>query len=170
MNILRLILQNLRQGTASYQLPHTHECTSNEYRGLIKNDPAGCIGCGACAYVCPTAAIVVTRTPTNYTWSYEPGKCTFCGRCIDRCKPGSLSMESKLPPLYSNDGEEEARAASGSGRCRCRCCCNAGRRAHGRKACCRTGCRCSDSEPRGLTEKRTQEDLWQPQPLILKSS
>jgi formate hydrogenlyase subunit 6/NADH:ubiquinone oxidoreductase subunit I len=105
MNILRLILQNLRQGTASYQLPHTHECTSNEYRGLIKNDPAGCIGCGACAYVCPTAAIVVTRTPTNYTWSYEPGKCTFCGRCIDRCKPGSLSMESKLPPLYSKLGE-----------------------------------------------------------------
>lgn len=105
MNILRLILQNLRQGTASYRLPHTHQCTSSQYRGLIQNNPDGCVGCGACAYVCPTAAIVVTKTPTNYTWSYEPGKCTFCGRCIDRCKPGSLSMESKLPPLYSQLGE-----------------------------------------------------------------
>lgn len=105
MNILRLVLQNLRQGTASYRLPHTHECTSNQYRGLIQNNPDGCVGCGACAYVCPTAAIVVGKTPANYTWSYEPGKCTFCGRCIDRCKPGSLSMESKLPPLYAKAGE-----------------------------------------------------------------
>jgi formate hydrogenlyase subunit 6/NADH:ubiquinone oxidoreductase subunit I len=105
MNILRLILQNLRQGTVSFRLPHTHECTSDQYRGLIHNNPDGCVGCGACAYVCPTAAIVVSKTPTNYTWSYEPGKCTFCGRCIDRCKPGSLSMESKLPPLYATMGD-----------------------------------------------------------------
>lgn len=105
MNILRLIFDNLRKGTVSYRLPHAHECTSSQYRGLIHNDAERCVGCGSCAYVCPTAAIEVTRSGDNYAWIYDPGKCTFCGRCIDRCKPNTLTMESKLPPLYGTQGE-----------------------------------------------------------------
>lgn len=105
MNILKLILDNLRQGTVSYRLPHKHECTSNQYRGLIQNDAERCVGCAACAYVCPTAAIEVKRAGDQYSWSYDPGMCTFCGRCIDRCRPHTLTMESKLPPLYGTQGE-----------------------------------------------------------------
>lgn len=105
MNVLKLILDNLRQGTVSYKLPHAHECTSNQYRGLIHNDETRCVGCAACAYVCPTAAIEVKRAGDNYSWSYDPGKCTFCARCIERCRPNTLSIESKLPPLYGKEGE-----------------------------------------------------------------
>jgi formate hydrogenlyase subunit 6/NADH:ubiquinone oxidoreductase subunit I len=105
MNIFHLLFENLRRGTVSYRLPHQHQCTSSQYRGLIVNDAARCVGCGQCAYVCPSDAIEVKRSGDNYTWSYDPGKCAFCGRCIERCKPNSLTMESQLPPLYSAPGE-----------------------------------------------------------------
>jgi formate hydrogenlyase subunit 6/NADH:ubiquinone oxidoreductase subunit I len=105
VNIFSLIFQNLRRGPVSFRLPHKHECTSDQYRGLIVNDAERCVGCGLCAYVCPTAAIVVTRSGDNYSWAYDAGKCTFCGRCLERCKPHTLSMESQLPPLYSTQGE-----------------------------------------------------------------
>jgi formate hydrogenlyase subunit 6/NADH:ubiquinone oxidoreductase subunit I len=105
MRIFHLIFENLRRGTVSYILPHEHQCTSNQYRGLIINDAERCVGCGQCAYVCPSAAIEVTRSGDNYSWTYDPSKCAFCGRCIDRCKPRTLTQESQLPPLYSTQGE-----------------------------------------------------------------
>jgi formate hydrogenlyase subunit 6/NADH:ubiquinone oxidoreductase subunit I len=105
MNIFHLIFRNLRHGTVSYSLPHEHQCTSNQYRGLIVNDATRCIGCGQCAYVCPSDAIEVKRSGDTYSWTYDAAKCCFCGRCIERCKPNTLTMESQLPPLYSKPGE-----------------------------------------------------------------
>lgn len=104
MNILKLLLQNLRRGAVSYRFPLHHD-TSEHYRGLIDNDETRCVGCGQCAYVCPSHGMEVHRNGDNYEWSYDPGKCTFCARCIDRCKLKTLTMHSERPPVYGESGE-----------------------------------------------------------------
>jgi energy-converting hydrogenase B subunit L len=83
---------------------HSERVTSMEMRhrilsGQVKlpktvNDPM-CIGCGACARVCPTEAITMVdlKEPVKLTEKYtkkrrpilDLEKCCFCFRCHDRC-------------------------------------------------------------------------------------
>jgi hydrogenase-4 component H len=62
------------------------------FRGRPKFDDAGCVGCGACAEVCPALAIRVR----DQTQPGEPvrvieqrwDKCVFCGQCELNCTTG----------------------------------------------------------------------------------
>jgi bidirectional [NiFe] hydrogenase diaphorase subunit len=62
-----------------------------EDRGLDRNieepkvefDPVKCIGCGSCAYVCPTAYVkMIDAGKTRTIWNkvFKMAKCTACGR------------------------------------------------------------------------------------------
>jgi NADH dehydrogenase/NADH:ubiquinone oxidoreductase subunit G len=62
-----------------------------EDRGLDRNveepkvefDPALCIGCGSCAFVCPTAHVKMEETgKTRTIWNkvFKMAKCSVCGR------------------------------------------------------------------------------------------
>jgi formate hydrogenlyase subunit 6/NADH:ubiquinone oxidoreductase subunit I len=73
-------------------------------RGLVHLDPARCVGCATCAYVCASGAIHLTEEQAHYVWAYDPGRCTFCGRCVDVCPGGALAMESERPPIYTQAG------------------------------------------------------------------
>lgn len=45
-----------------------------------------CVGCGACAEVCPQAAITIEDIAV-----VDAGKCIDCGTCIDECPAGAIS-------------------------------------------------------------------------------
>lgn len=104
MNILHLLFENLHRGSMTSRYPEK-QAPSEHFRGLVENDETRCVGCAQCAYVCPSSAIEVHREGETYTWSYDPGKCTFCARCIDRCKPKTLTMQATRPPVYGRQGE-----------------------------------------------------------------
>jgi formate hydrogenlyase subunit 6/NADH:ubiquinone oxidoreductase subunit I len=104
MNIFQVLLENMNGGPITLHYPE-RASTTEGFRGLVQNDPAGCIGCGTCAYVCSPGAIIVSDHGRSYEWEYDPGKCTFCGRCVDYCPVDSISQQSERPPVYLNRNE-----------------------------------------------------------------
>jgi formate hydrogenlyase subunit 6/NADH:ubiquinone oxidoreductase subunit I len=104
MNILTLLWKNLWGGNRTLQYP-ARPTIGQRFRGLVKFDAEKCIGCGICKNRCTSRAIEFKGGKTEYTWSYDPGQCTFCGRCIEGCKDGAIWQEEQTPPIYTTYGE-----------------------------------------------------------------
>ncbi len=102
-SILRLLMQNLRDGSITLPYPERPAIQSN-FRGMVQNEPEECTGCGLCAYVCTSSAITVLRVLDGFQWNYDPGQCTFCARCTQRCPKHALTMEGTRPPVYQLRG------------------------------------------------------------------
>ena len=104
MNILTMLWKNLWGGSRTTLFPARPKVTER-YRGLVRFDPALCSGCAICKMRCTSRAIEFKSGKGEFTWSYEPGQCTFCGRCVEGCKDHVLSQESETPPIYLTIGE-----------------------------------------------------------------
>ncbi|HWR09381.1 4Fe-4S binding protein [Sporomusa sp.] len=55
-----------------------------------------CNGCGACADVCPTEAMVIHKQDSFWSVSLDASRCTQCGLCQDVCCGGSIEMISTV--------------------------------------------------------------------------
>jgi formate hydrogenlyase subunit 6/NADH:ubiquinone oxidoreductase subunit I len=104
MNILTMMWKNLWGGSRTMLFPARPK-VSEHYRGLVRFDPALCSGCAICKMRCTARAIEFKAGKGEYTWSYDPGHCTFCGRCVEGCKEHALSQDSECPPIYLTIGE-----------------------------------------------------------------
>lgn len=106
--ILSLIASNMAKERATVPLPNSVPVPS-EFRGAVLLDTAKCLACGMCSYVCVSDAIVGTNEEKAFTWEYEPGRCTFCARCVERCPGGALSMQETPLPSYETFGDLSVR-------------------------------------------------------------
>jgi ferredoxin len=74
------------------------------------DDTTACIGCGSCAYICPTSAIDMkdtggTRTITmpNNVIEFELAKCEVCGRYwAPRKQLDYMASQAGLEPEFFN--------------------------------------------------------------------
>lgn len=64
------------------------------YRGKPEYNFENCIGCGACAIVCPPNAISLKQDDDKgiVSWSIDYGRCIFCGRCEEVCPASAISL------------------------------------------------------------------------------
>jgi ferredoxin len=104
VNIVTVIFRNLLRRPVTLRFPQRHVPAAH-FRGLVRNDAARCLGCGTCDYVCVSGAIMVTDHGGHCDWDYDPGRCTFCGRCVDCCPGDSLSQEPDRAPIYARAGD-----------------------------------------------------------------
>lgn len=104
MNILAMLWSNLRRGAMTVRFPK-RPAVSPGYRGLVCFNPELCTGCAICRFRCTARAINFSSAKNEFTWSYDPGQCTFCGRCVEGCKSHALSQAPECPPVYLRIGE-----------------------------------------------------------------
>jgi formate hydrogenlyase subunit 6/NADH:ubiquinone oxidoreductase subunit I len=105
LQILRLIAGNLGRGPATIRLPGSVPVPPG-FRGRVLLEPARCLACGLCAYVCVSDAITGREDGGGgYGWEYDPGRCAFCARCVDHCPGHALAMASEPTRPYLEPGE-----------------------------------------------------------------
>ena len=104
LRTIELIGGNLLSKRATVRLPDRVPPPAH-FRGEVILQPANCLGCGMCAYVCVSNAITGTQQPESFAWSFEPSQCTFCARCVERCPGQALSMTPDTMKTYTRRGE-----------------------------------------------------------------
>ena len=104
MNILTMLWKNFWGGSRTLLFPERPKVTQR-FRGLVQFNPEFCTGCAICKFRCTSRAITYQAGKGEFTWGYDPGQCTFCGRCVDGCKEHALSQRQDTPPVYTVLGE-----------------------------------------------------------------
>ena len=81
-----MAFQHAFKRTFTVKYPYKTVRPAERYRGrLILGDINDCIGCGICAWICPTKAISMIKVGERKLPSFDLGRCCVCGLCVEKC-------------------------------------------------------------------------------------
>ena len=75
------------------------------FRGRVQVDIDKCIGCGACASVCPPRLIIMTDHDGKRTLEFQLGKCTYCARCAEVCPEQAITLNQEFELATDNKAD-----------------------------------------------------------------
>ena len=94
MRRLGILGRSMGVGVVTKRYPYEPIEVPDGFRGKPVIDGDKCVGCGACANVCPPNAIEIFDEGGYRIVRLYIGKCIFCGRCSDIC-PENAILPSK---------------------------------------------------------------------------
>lgn len=88
------------------RFPYEEHIPFDNFRGKPVVDDKNCVGCEACANVCPAQAITLSNDKVKKvrTITRDYGKCVFCGQCEATCiTHKGVKLSSKIFDLSTFD-------------------------------------------------------------------
>ena len=101
----RTVLKSLFSRPSTLMYPAKPAKKTENTRGHVTINPAGCITCRTCQRKCPTQAIVVDVK--EKTWQIDNMRCVVCAVCVDTCPTKCLKMETQYRPAMTARGGVE---------------------------------------------------------------
>jgi hydrogenase-4 component H len=94
----------LRAGRVTFRYPLEPMPAPKRFRGRPTIDGSKCLGCGACAAVCPPRLILMHDQEGRRTVELNYSRCTYCARCQEICPVGAMTCTEDFELATNNRG------------------------------------------------------------------
>lgn len=93
---IKELLICLHAGRVTLSYPFEAAKVPAKFRGHPAIDGDKCLGCGACAEVCPPRLIQVVDKGTERRIVLNYSRCTYCARCQEVCPTGAITCTEEF--------------------------------------------------------------------------
>jgi len=119
---LKEAIRALIKGPYTSKFPYEPHKPAERFRGRSEFHQDDCIGCGACAQVCPAGAIEMKDERGKRILTVNWNLCIFCGQCQANCPTSKGIMLSNEFDLATTEKRSELKQEIKKELVCCSCC------------------------------------------------